>query len=756
MIFNCVSLSIKKKNFFIYLLKEIVLISSFSKLENFFLFTKKYLRLNEQKSFDNAFSKSIFLQIIQLKKTTSKKDLFYDIFKIFTQKFFFFFLCSFPCYIINESDFEYLLIGILFYFLKIPNNMVRFTGSILAITIIDSHLILFTEKRIGKINLIYDKRIGKILRLNSIKEISILGIIKLSNIESKLVQDKSFVLKKNKNKILILFTEDILISVKNNLKRLKISKFEPNLYFFFNFYKFIFFLNFIKINEPHFFKTFSNDDLEKKTFLKISKNTKNYLIFCEFVYTYSLKLSARCLRRKLKNYFHVLFYIKYYFFFLNIIRKYDTIFSNGGPKINQFFNRYIKMFGVLELISKNGFCLSLFLGNFLKVISSKKNLGNKSKILFWLNFLKKFLGKFKKLFLGKIIIDFKDLSNVYPIRVIVLKEKTRNFPPRTFWFNNSVVKAENFINQKLLKKLSPKILFLIYFKFFNLLVFPISNCDKTFCKFSFLSGVELIKAFSFILFFTDEKIKYPFEFLFIILQPFKTNQLSMFNLPSNLTSTTQALKRFIIMKNIYNKFKSKLFLNFFLKTQLIPRKICLISKKIKLDALNFFSQNPLTTTIYFSLFLQTSRKKSGIIIKTPFFFSIKENEFLKFKNFFEEKSPKGTKFIFPEFKSIVFSNFLFLIKNLILFKETFLVKKAKNFFQNYNKFSKFLKIYLNSQLNGNFLIIQNVFFFNIKNSRNKLKKRVLFTPSSKKILNFLIKLPFKTCLDIFEFLEEKK
>jgi hypothetical protein len=42
--------------------------------------------------------------------------------------------------------------------------MVRFTGSILAITIIDSHLILFTEKRIGKINLIYDKRIGKILR----------------------------------------------------------------------------------------------------------------------------------------------------------------------------------------------------------------------------------------------------------------------------------------------------------------------------------------------------------------------------------------------------------------------------------------------------------------------------------------------------------------------------------------------------------------------------------------------------------------
>jgi len=756
MIFNCVSLSIKKKNFFIYILKEIVLISSFSKLENFYLFTKKYLRLNEQKSFDNAFSKSIFLQIIQLNKTSSKKDLFYDIFKIFIQKFFFLFLSSFPCYIINESDFEYLLIGILFYFLKIPNNMVRFTGSILAITIIDSHLILITKKRIGKLNLIYDKRIGKILRLNSIKEISILGKIKLSNIESKLVQDKRFVLKKNKNKISILFTEDILISVKNNLKKLRISKFEPNIYFFFNFYRFNFFLNFIKINEPHFFKTFSNDDLKKKAFLKTSKNTKNYLIFCEFVYIYSLKLSARCLGRKLKNYFHVLFYIKYYFFFLNILRKYDTIISNGDPKINQFFNRNIKMFGVLELISKNGFCLSLILSNILKVISSKKNSGNKSKILFWLNFLKKFLGKFNKFFLEKIIIDFKDLSNVYPIRVIILKEKTRNFPPRTFWLNNSVVKGENSINQKLLKKFSPKILFLIYFKFFNLLVFPKSNCDKIFCKFSFLSGDELIKAYLFILFFTDEKIKYPFEFLFIILHAFKTNQISRFYLPSNFISTTKAFKRFIIMKNIYNKFKSKLFLNFFLKTQLIPRKICLISKKIKFDALNFFIQNPLATTISISLFLQTSRKKSGIIIKIPFFFSIKENEFLKVKNFFEEKSQQGKKSIFPEFKSIVFSNFLILIKNLILSKEKFLVKNSKNFIQKYNKFSKFLKIYLNSQLNGNFLIIQNVFFFNIKISRNKLKKRVLFTPNSKKILNFLIKLQFKTSLNIFDFLEEKK
>ena len=697
-----------KKNFFIYILKEIVLISSFSKLENFFLFTKKYLRLNQQKSFGNAFSKSIFLQIIQLKKTSSKKDLFYDIFKIFTQKFFFLFLSSFPCYIFNESDFEYLLIGILFYFLKIPNNMVRFTGSILAITIINAHLILITEKRIGKINLIYDKRIGKILRLNSIKEISIQGIIKLSNIQSELVQDKSFVLKKNKNKVSILFKEDILISVKNNLKKVSISRFKPNLYFFFNFYKFIFFLNFIKINEPHFFKTFSNDDLEKKAFLKISKNTKNYLIFCEFVYTYSLKLSARCLGRKLKNYFHVLFYIKYYFFFLNILRKCDKIISNGGPKINQFFNRNIKMFGVLELISKNGFCLSLFLDNFLKFISSKKNLGNKSKNLFWLNFLKKFLGKFSKFFLEKIIIDFKDSSNVYPIRFIVLKEKTRNFPPRTFWLNNSVVKAENSINQKLLKKFSPKILFLIYFKFFNLFVFNKSNCDKTFCKFSFLSGVELIKAFSFILFFTDEKIKYPFEFLFIILHAFKTNQISMFYLPSNFISTTKALKRLIIMKNIYNKFKSKLFLNFFLKTQLIPRKICLISKKIKLDALKFFIQNPLATTIYFSLFLQTSRKKSGIIIKIPFFFSIKENEFLKFKNFFEGKFLQGTRSIFPEFKGVIFSNFLILTKNPILLKETFLGKRSKNFFQNYNKF---LKIYLNSQLNGNFLIFQNVFFF---------------------------------------------
>ena len=411
------------------------------------------------------------------------------------------------------------------------------------------------------------------------------------------------------------------------------------------------------------------------------------------------------------------------------------------------------MFGVLELISKNGFCLSLFLGNILKVISSKKNLKKKSKILFWLYFLKKFLGKFNKFFLEKIIIDSKDSSNVYPIRVIVLKEKIRNFLPRTFWLNNSVVKVQNSIKQKLLKNFSPKILFLIYFKFFNLFVFNKSNCDKTFCKFSFLSGVELLKAFSFILFFTDEKIKYPFESLFIILHTFKTNQISMFYLPSNYISTTKALKRFIIMKNIYNKFKSKLFLNFFLKTQLIPRKICLISKKIKLDALKFFIQNPLATTIYFSLFLQTSRKKSGIIIKIPFFFSIKENEFLKFKNFFEGKFPQETRSIFPEFKGVIFSNFLILTKNPILLKETFLGKRSKNFFQNYNKF---LKIYLNSQLNGNFLIFQNVFFFNIKISRNKSTKRVLFTPSSKKILNFLIKLPFKTSLNLFDFLEEKK
>jgi hypothetical protein len=198
-----------------------------------------------------------------------------------------------------------------------------------------------------------------------------------------------------------------------------------------------------------------------------------------------------------------------------------------------------------------------------------------------------------------------------------------------------------------------------------------------------------------------------------------------------------------------------MFLNFFLKTQLIPRKICLISKKIKLDALKFFFQNPFATTIYFSIFLQTFRKKSGIKIKIPFFFSIKENEFLKFKNFFEEKSPNGTKFIFPEIKSIGFSDFLILIKNMILFQEPTLGKKAKNFFKNYNKFSKFLKIFLNFQLNGNFLLIQNVFFYNFKISRKKLKKRVLFTPSSKKILNFLIKLPFKTSLNIFDFLVEK-
>ena len=153
-ILNCITISIKRSFFFIFILSELILIFSFNKkskiLDNLI---KKELRYKVVFNSLEVFSEFISSFSKHNIKTDKQKNFYNDIFKLLLQKLIFVLLSSFPSSIKNESDFEYLSTGMAVSFIKFPDNFIRFTGTLILSAIVNVFEKIYIKKKksdIGK------------------------------------------------------------------------------------------------------------------------------------------------------------------------------------------------------------------------------------------------------------------------------------------------------------------------------------------------------------------------------------------------------------------------------------------------------------------------------------------------------------------------------------------------------------------------------------------------------------------------------
>jgi hypothetical protein len=779
MLYECVYLSLKKKFFFINLLQELVIIFSFTGDNKFYtFFAKKKFNMDYNSYPKTYFYKIISSSLLNCNKIVPAKNFYHDIFKMMFQKFIFLLLSSFPSYIICESDFGYLSTGVLFFFFSIPNNLIRFTSILLFLSILD----ISTKTILKKNGFYFQKKIWKILSLNYIKEISILGKIKTLDNNLNFSKNNYFLFKNRKlTKHSGIFIEDILIFAKKNINSLKMIKLNEKQLSLGTFYKNIFVLNYTIPCNSILNKLLKADKLRKNNFLIILKDKKKFITFCEFIFILSLKVCLKCLKKKLKNCFNLFFYIQNFFIFSNVIEKKDYLLTNVNYIKKNSSNYYIKLFAITELISqKNNNSLKNFFFKNLHGLffwrRSPLSIKNKnSNIELIRNFIKHFFHKFFLVSPSFLAFDmkeqyteFKNLTGISFNRIIVFKEKSSSFPQKCFWIDTVTAEGSLIMVSKFLKKLPIKNFIISYYKVLNIFTSFDININRIFYDFSFFSRDELMKKYIFFYFFIKKKILLIENFS-LMFHLFIKNVFDRFTSSLDSISVNKILARFKKIKKVFNYLKTRVFSNLFFKTQILSKKVQCISniniieKKAVWNELDILVSYPSSMAFYLSLILQILRKRRTWFQKMSLCYSIKENDYLKVNGIFKKKEMSVS--LFSENKHSFIFNFILRIKNLDRYNELYSKKLFYVFKKNVNKFWKMFKIFINYQLDG-------IYWFYHKNIllEKEVKTKIVKINVSiqdyksfgdsltlypglhkfkykKKVIDFVAKLPYKTTLN---------
>lgn len=779
MLFESVSLSLKKKFFFINLLQELVVMFSFTKTNKFYTsFAKKKFYLNYNYPPNICFYKIISSSLLNFGKFGSKKIFYHDVFKIKFQKFIFLLLSSFPSDIICESDFEYLSIGALFFFFSIPNNLIRFTSILLFLSILDSNI----KTTLKKFDLHFQKKIWKVLSLNYIKEISILGKIKILDINLNHSRNNYFLFKNRKiMRNSGLFIEDILISAKKNLNCLNVVQLNQKHFSMGMFCKNIFVLNYIIPCKSTWNKLFLADRLSEENFLIFFKDKKNYMTVCEFIFVLSLKLCFNCLKKKLNNFFNVFFYIQNYFLFYNVFEKKDCFLSGARYKKKIPLNYLIKLIAVMELISKktNNFWKNLFLKSLTALFCWSRPPSNIKNINSNIEISKNFTSYFHSTFfllsqsflafnIKEIYTEYKNLTRLSYNRVIIFSKRHINFRQKGFWGDSIVFGGSLVMVSKLLKKMPLHIFIISYFKLLNKFISFDININNLLFQSSFFSRDDLIKNYIVFYFFIMKKgllMEILYLLFFFLIEHF----FDKFTPSLNFNSVNKIFFRFMKIKKVFKCLKTLLCLNLFFKTQILSKKIQCISSinlsanKAPWNNLDIIVPYPSSITFYLSLILQTLRKRITCFEKMSLLYSIKEKDYLKVNNVF--KTTTKSRSLFFENKHTVIFNFILKIKSLDRCNELFSKKGFRVFRKNVKNFLMVMNIFLNNQLDGkNWVPCKNIVLENeIKNKIIKINVSISdnknFIDSlnfcselhnfqyKKKIMGFIVNLPYKTILN---------
>jgi hypothetical protein len=783
-ILKCIGLSIRKSFFYLYIIIELVLIFHSIGSSGLFYFLLRN-KFNSKLFFS---SKKDILDYLILdrswyNKVWGKKNFYHDIFKILVQKFIFLFFFFFPAYIEKESDFNYLFSGALFYFLKIPNSLIRFTGTILFSTVINLNSKTYSKEKSPEKNINFKKKVKRILIKNSIKELSSFGKINMLSILKKGDFRDNLIFKiKKKNGYFILFTNDILLTGINYLKIFRIIRANHNIVMLKKLYENILGLNYFHFGKIVLGAVFSSKSIKKQNLSFMLRSEESCEFYFETFFLITMNLIADCLKKNLVSFSVIFFFLQEIFFTLNFIKKHNFIIHSKGLMSKNYINLFIKRFGDLELnfLYKNYFNFRYNLKKLLtlatldrmfKYISTNRencNLVSIWKIQISKNIAWKF--SFFSIIFRKTMNLFLDkFFDIFPFKTIILKEKFYNTVTGKFWQNIFWERIKSTKLFKLSKKPSTKFILSSYFQFLNFFLYAKIFTPILITRSSFYSKNDIMRHDMKYLMSENKKIQTPictfFKFFYVLFL-----KKSIVTQPLKLCPVEKVLKRFL--GNFINSFRfKKIFLvNLILNTQLLNTKINLLSRTNKLlnkdsNFIGFIQKAPIFLSVYLDLLCQISKMKKKCSEKLSLRFSIKTQDCLDiYKNYFKDKN-KFKKCAFSKNRLDMVLAFIRIILNSKLFIK---ISSKLNLFVLDKKILKFLNLmkkFVNNQLDGSFLRFHknslskifnkkktsDIFTFFLNNLKVNIldfffRKNYFFFSSEKKYTDFILKLPFKTTL----------
>ena len=768
--------SAKKKFFFTEIFTEIVLISTFERFSKFFFYSLKKdplknIILSHDFNFPESFSNnnSSFIDFREV-------NFFNDIFKLMIQKFFFIFVSSFPFLLKKECDFEYLLTSNILNFLKVEKHSIRCCSFIFYSFLINSCLNLpkFKSWSIKKKKFL--NKIKKLLIFNSSKEVSIFGAINLKKIKSKIDITRNFFLIDKKNNFFSCVPQvNLSYIIKKIKKNLKIFRFENKKFIKFKYFKKIFILNYINKFRTLLIEPFLNKTTKKKKESNILKNKNNIRIFKEIVCFISIKFILWFLEKDFKNYFIVFFFIQKFFSYCDFIKNFFFVKLETIVSIDLSHNLFIKIFGLTELSTT---ILSNLPSHFkIKDILQLLSLRVKIKMIKFKKekaFLNTFLNKFlacvflsSNMVYKKVRPIFKDFNALLVFRVLVLNKKTSLTSTNKPLFNKFAVKISYSKISRLLKKIPIQILPDLYLNYLKLFVCSNLNFQKKFNNELFLSKNELLKSFVSHLFLILKKAKtseYPILLLFTCFGIIKSYQ---FDLSSHLIFINKISERISKKNCLATRIKINLELNISHRTQKIPLKLNIISRRNQLYYFNINNKSPFSLLSTLSLIFQIKKKKKSIDSVKLFIQPIRKIECMGVGFLFFKESRKKLK---PDSIGKQVQTLVKYFKNVKLNKIPILETKDNTIFKNNFKLKKMTGILIKKQLEGRDIFLlnnefslnenkyqprfKNIFINRLKKTKDIFifqKEKSTLKKKRENMLNLIITLPTKTTLDLIRF-----
>ena len=480
------------------------------------------------------------------------------------------------------------------------------------------------------------------------------------------------------------------------------------------------------------------------------------IVFWEFSLLFFFRILSRCLFGNSTGFFNILYFLEALFSTIGV-RERGVFFKKGDISIlGRCYNFLCKKLGIIELNAKNleNFFFHVNIKEILRLISFKRekdtNLNSFSEKIFLPNFpwLK-----------GHMIL--KHVKNSLSFRTLFFSEKDVNFQIRKNFIGNSGKNVTFLQISKLLKKGSIFISLFFFTKILNIAVSSSILRNKSLYQLSFYSKNNIFKFLSFNLFFKNGGENFH-EIFLSLFNTFLLIFISVFRSSARFPNFNDKL--FLRFKTIglsFKQLKEMIFLNLQNKSQKVSIKISLVSKKISQFILDGILKKPFSLKIFVSLIIQLLKKRTFICEKVPPYYSIKEKESLKIKDFIIKELDSKSIIAFLADKTILFLIFLKARTTFPLASKSFSKSyqtpiTLKNVTLNLN-----LEAFLIKQIDGNanFNTINqdkenknkpknknlNRFWSEApKNFLSFYKQRIYSRNYIKSISEFIIKIPFDT------------
>jgi len=333
------------------LLEILIIIWDSNKKNNLDFLLKNQVHFNHNRITTKKLEK-ILTHIQDFGSIAVKKVFFRDVLKLVLQKLIFSLLSSFSCDIKYETDFDYLIQGNFFYYIKLSENKMRFTGTILYLSVIFTNSKLNIKTQFEDKFKDFKKKIKKILSTHLINEISILGKILPYTNESKLILSSGILYKTERvfSKY-IASQKDISLRIKQYLKNISITQFDQK-FVSENKWGVVFFLKYMTLGKICSQETLVSKIIQKKSLTNILKNKEHLTLFNQFTYSLILALTFFDLKKRLNNFFNVFYFYQSFYLDFNLEQKNSYRLLNWFLPPNICYNLAIKIFGVIELKQK--------------------------------------------------------------------------------------------------------------------------------------------------------------------------------------------------------------------------------------------------------------------------------------------------------------------------------------------------------------------------------------------------------------------